>query len=97
LYSSIIESIINDEASEKRMAISVVAETGSISREELYNTIMYEIQKRMVDIESNKDQKRPIHDEIADMMVLVSKLSEMESVDDSIIEQRRLVVEKNLR
>ena len=39
------------------MGIQIIANTGTISKQETYNQIMFEIQKRMVDIENNREQK----------------------------------------
>ena len=79
------------------MGIQIIANTDTVSRHEVYNQIMFEIQKRMVDIETNREQKRPIETDLADMVVLIKKLSEIENIDDNLLEQRKAAVEKLLK
>ena len=76
------------------MGIQILSETKAGSTQETYDQIMFEIQKRMVDIESNRDQKKPIHNEIGDMVALINKLSDVEGVDSSVIKERQLAVSK---
>lgn len=76
------------------MGIQVIANAGTVSREETYNQIMFEIQKRMVDIETNKEMKKPIENELADMVILINKLSEIENVDETTIRSRRSSIEQ---
>ncbi len=76
------------------MVIKVVSNSETVSKEHVYSQIMFEIQKRMVDIELNRDQSRPIDQEIADMMHLTTKLSEIECVDSLVIEERKRLLNK---
>jgi hypothetical protein len=72
-----------------KMGIQVVSETNTISKIDTYKQIMFEIQTRMVDIEMNREQKKEIHNEVADMVHLVNKLSDLEGVDNTILNDRK--------
>ena len=79
------------------MGIQIVANTDTVSKEESYSQIMFEIQKRIVDIESNREQKKPIEKELAEMVVLINKLSETENISESLINDRKPSIEKLLK
>ena len=76
------------------MGIQILTDAKSVSKEENYNQIMFEIQKRMVDIEMNRDQKKAIHNEIADMVILINKLSETEDINNELLEERKSDIER---
>ena len=78
------------------MGIHVVSDAGTVSKQETYSQLMYEIQRRMVDIEMLRDQKKPIHEPVADMVILAEKLCELEGIDKSFISDRRDEVERDL-
>ena len=79
------------------MGLQIIGETDTISKGDCYNQIMYELQKRMVDIDTNREQKKPIYSEVADMVLLINKLSEIEGVDNKIIDQRKTIIENIMK
>ena len=79
------------------MGIQILSDAKSVSKIENYNQIMFELQKRMVDIEMNRDQKKPIQNEIADMVILTQRLSETENVDSKLIDERKNIVDEALK
>ncbi|MFW6311412.1 MAG: hypothetical protein ACOC1K_04165 [Nanoarchaeota archaeon] len=79
------------------MGIQIVAESDTVSKPELYNQIMFEVQKKMIEIENNREEKKSIIDEVAEMHAYISKLCEVENVDDSIIVKKKQLVDDVLK
>ncbi len=78
------------------MGIQIVAESDSVFSEDIHNQIMFELQKRMVDVENNREKKASCENEIADMVVLINKLSETYNIDTSLIDDRKSQIESDL-
>ena len=79
------------------MGIQIVAESDIVSSVELYSTIMFELQKRIVEIENNREKKAPFETEIADMVALVDKLSVIHNIDSDLLTKSKNEVEELLK